>query len=95
MSAQHTPRPVSALSPRDMKTASDIAVRFWEPRRNWPAGQAAESLRNEARRLHAQAMQSIRREIGGVPHIWHFTASMLAIEASRLDSITKTTGRAS
>jgi hypothetical protein len=90
--AKHTPRAVSTLRLRDMKDASDIATRFWEPRRTWPADRAAESLLKEARRLHDQAMQCGRGEFAGLPHIWRFTASMLAVEATRLDAIAKATG---
>lgn len=76
-----------SLSSRDMQIASDIAIRFWEPRRSWPPAQAAESFRKEARRLHDQAIQCQRGDIGGLPHVWLFTASMLAVEAARLTAL--------
>lgn len=74
------------LTDKEMKDASDIAVRFWEPRKTWPAAQQRESLLREARRLHDQASQVARGQCGGLPWVWRFTASMLAIQAKHLSA---------
>lgn len=74
----------SNLTQKQMKDASDIAVRFWEDRKGWDPKKAATSLRKEARRLREESARVERGEIGGVPHIWRFAADMLTIQAKCL-----------
>jgi hypothetical protein len=81
-----TGAPSARLTPKQMKDASDIATRFYEDRKSWEPTKAAESLRKEARRLHDQSMQVGRGEIGGLPEVWRFAASMLIIQAEHLDA---------
>lgn len=74
------------LTLEEQKTASDMAVRFWEPRKDWPAAQQRESLLREARRLHDQASQVARGSLGVLPWMWRYAASMLAVQARHLSS---------
>lgn len=69
------------LSIGDMKSASDIAVRYWEARKGWPVEKAVKSLQTEARRLREQSAQVESGSLGGMKGIWQFAADMLDAQA--------------